>query len=307
MLGIDLPYSKDHFIRYRQPPNHQPKMTICIAAICRGDNVEEPKILFCNDSLVSAGIQYEGSLKYDYLTHRAVCLYSTNDGDLTEILIYKIKENIRTVLKERKISELNVIEIVEIVSKACIDFRNERIQNDIGYKYDIILSKIHENTDTIAKNMQKDLESYAYPLDVDFLIAGFDRDKDPHIFTVNQNGLIKKHDDSGFMVIGSGAMLAFSELTKYGYNGFETITEAILDVYFAKKSSERMVGVGKNTYYSILHYSDNVRVEHLNQNLDLIRMLDGEFDKLGKTEQKLRMVAIRKIEESKVLEPKTKP
>jgi len=281
-------------------------MTICIAAICRGDNIEDPKILFCNDSLVSAGIQYEGSLKYDYLTHRAVCLFSTNDGDLTEILLYKIKENVRADLKEKKIVALNVIEIVQIVSKTCLDFRNERIQNDIGYKYDIILSKIHENTDTIAKNMQNDLESYNYPLEVDFLITGYDLDKQPHIFTVNQNGLIKKHDDSGFMVIGSGGMLAFSELTKYGFNGFQSLTEAIMDVYFAKKASERMVGVGKNTYYSILHYSDTVTVDHLNQNMDLMRMLDEEFEKLGKTELENRMAAIANIDNSKVLEPKTK-
>jgi len=201
---------------------------------------------------------------------------------------------------------LNVIEIVQIVSKTCLDFRNERIQNDIGYKYDIILSKIHENTDTIAKNMQNDLESYNYPLEVDFLITGYDLDKQPHIFTVNQNGLIKKHDDSGFMVIGSGGMLAFSELTKYGFNGFQSLTEAIMDVYFAKKASERMVWVGKNTYYSILHYSDTVTVDHLNQNMDLMRMLDEEFEKLGKTELENRMTAIANIDNSKVLEPKTK-
>jgi hypothetical protein len=80
-----------------------------------------------------------------------------------------------------------------------------------------------------------------------FLVAGFDRSGDGHIFTVEDPGTCTNYDSLGFWAIGSGQSQAlssifFSEVTR------DPSFEALLyDLCAAKFMAESAEGVGKST------------------------------------------------------------
>jgi hypothetical protein len=104
----------------------------------------------------------------------------------------------------------------------------------------------------------KAVEEYMYP-QFEFLVAGIELPNAAYIYTVNQNGDVRpQHDSNGFATVGAGGSMAFLELTKYTYAREVPMVEALPRVYFAKKASERVQGVGRWTDLWLLYFAQDL-------------------------------------------------
>jgi 20S proteasome alpha/beta subunit len=88
-----------------------------------------------------------------------------------------------------------------------------------------------------------------------FLLAGFDENKAPHLFTIAGSDGIRYCDGQSFCSIGSGQHLAESFLCSYPYRRGLTMEEAIYSVLVAKFTAERADGVGRDTFATVLRPS----------------------------------------------------
>jgi hypothetical protein len=271
---------KDQFIRYRNnKPTRLKPVTICIAGIC--NTLVNPTILFCADRLVSAGIQFEGgSSKIIQVTQNCVVMESSNDSPASEMVL----ESLRVQLKQDQ--AYTVKQISEMLAKECIEQRRSKLEENVVYRYNLAVNNLKADANVILRDVVNELRVYPYPL-FEFIVCGLDNPKEPHIFTVDQDGNIKSWDFLGFATIGSGSELAFSEMTKWLYSDQQPLSLAIPRIYFAKKASERAQGVGKITDYGFLTFIKNPKSDEFIPNAyfistdqQMIKQLDESYNSI---------------------------
>lgn len=264
-------------------------VTVCIAAIC--DVVEKfyPKIVLCADRLVTAGIQFEGGeSKVKKITNCCYAMHSSNDSLASDLILEKVKARVEGSKKTRKVAE-----IIELLKEECLNHKKEYIERDILFKYNLVSGKLGTDQEPIVKEAVEEVEAYEYPLECEFIIAGFDSPREPHIFRVDQDGNYSLDDSLGFTTIGSGGGLVFLELTKHGYSRTFGMTVTLPRVYIAKKISERAEGVGRYTDIGVLYYHDPTRMEN-EPSADKIKPTYANFShpdflkKLDKTHQAIQ-------------------
>lgn len=262
-------------------------MTICIAAIC--DRSTDPKILFCADRLISAGIQFEsGSSKVIRITDYCYVLHASDDSLFSERVLKKVRE--RVSISE---NQLTIKQIVDIFCEECIALKQAKIEKDIISKYNFAVEKVKADPNRIVDNIMDDIEYYQYPA-FEFIIAGMDSPEEPHIYKVIQEGDWTCWDSLGFVTIGSGQNLAFPEMTKWYYSTSQPMTVAISRIYFAKKVAERVQGVGRSTDLGcICHREDTttkemkVKFYDISADVGFMERLNKAFDKLTNNEAEI--------------------
>lgn len=234
-------------------------MTICIAAICEASS-KEPKIVICADRLVSAGIQFEhANPKIKVITSDCWVLTSSQDS----LKSYEIIKNVRNKAEvELTSTPVTMMNIVELFKKECVAVYKEEVEREVLLKYGLTLDSFHDKSKNLSpKLIEKITEelsrhSQLFPLDfgMSFLIVGFD--PEPHMYIVDERGKHELQDFLSFSVIGSGKDLAFSELTKYNIHSNLPFIETMVRVYDAKRISERVPGIGRDTDLLILFPKD---------------------------------------------------
>jgi ATP-dependent protease HslVU (ClpYQ) peptidase subunit len=95
-------------------------------------------------------------------------------------------------------------------------------------------------------------ELSAVELKCDFLCAGFDTEKKPHIFSIGEYGHVHYYDKPGFWAIGSGEHGALSALYSFPYDVRNDIATCMCHVLTAKFVAETAYGVGKKSFSVIL-------------------------------------------------------
>ena len=228
-------------------------MTVCIAAICQiGQGAQ---IVFCSDRLVtnSDGLTFEQERpKIVVLTENCLIM---NAGSAME------SDNIIQTAFERIKKELtgnypSILDIAKIVGEEHKKKREECAQNDIlkprGLTYETYYSNIRLLPDWMSYAIDRQL--YEYDLKVEFLIFGFDvieqnneQGISPHLYQISREGDYSKLDDVGFGTIGIGSMMALPAMTGEKYHTTISISEALVKVFWARKSAERVVSVGNET------------------------------------------------------------
>ena len=105
---------------------------------------------------------------------------------------------------------------------------------------------------------------------------------------MDSNGEYRSHDFIGFATVGSGSRMAFPEMSKYLYSPSLTMNEVLARVYNAKKSVERVQGVGQFTDLFVLHVIINQKQERTIQlwvpPKDVQNILEGGRDEIQKKE-----------------------
>ncbi len=237
-------------------------MTVCIAALCdvggmpsiEGSPVP-PKIVFCADRLISAGIQYEGGEpKVKKITEYCYIMQSSNDSLVSDLILENVKEKVNETKEIKKIKD-----IVEILRQECIAHKKERIENDILFKYNLSSEKFGTIPDSIHEQAIDEVGGYQYPLTFEFIVFGLEPSREVHIFTINQDAEYSLDDSRGFSVIGSGGALAFLEMTKHYYSRNFSAVIAIPRVYLAKRISERAEGVGRATDLGLIYFGGDTK------------------------------------------------
>jgi hypothetical protein len=255
-------------------------MTICIAAIC--DHGTDSKILFCADRLISAGIQFEsGSSKIIKITDYCYTLHASDDSLFSERVLNKAKERIAIANPP-----LTIKQIVDIFCEECITLKRSKQEKDIISKYNFVVGNVKADPNQIVADIMDDIDYYQYPT-FEFIIAGMDSPTEPHIYKVIQEGDWACWDSLGFVTTGAGQNLAFTEMTKWYYSTAQSMTFAIPRIYFAKKVSERVQGVGRSTDLSFMCYREDAqtnemkaKVYDISADLGFMEKLDKSFDKL---------------------------
>jgi hypothetical protein len=87
-------------------------------------------------------------------------------------------------------------------------------------------------------------------VDWQFLAFGFDSDKTPHLFTVEEPGIDSVYDKPGFCAVGSGRYAADTLLFYLEQNPKCSLHHTLINVLFAKFMAEK-AGAGTNTYIFI--------------------------------------------------------
>lgn len=259
-------------------------MTICIAAIC--ESGIEPKILLCADRLVSAGLQFEkGTSKIQRINHNCFALHASADSLLSE----KILDRVKTATNAEN-AQFTVKEIADMFAEECIKLKREKQEKDVISKYNFVAEKAKIDPNQMIDDIMDELDYYPYPV-FEFIIAGFDAPDEPHLFKVNQDGDPTCYDSLGFATTGDGQNLAFPEMTKWYYTTEQSMSLAIPRIYFAKRTSERIQGVGRSTDLAFTVFREDsetkeltVKFYDISVDIGFIEKLDKSFDQFNTSE-----------------------
>lgn len=76
------------------------------------------------------------------------------------------------------------------------------------------------------------------------LVCGFDKSRDPHVFSVDSAGDYSDHDLTGFHAIGIGSEAAIARLLNWSADRRDRLDEALYQAFDAKAHAEIIQGVG---------------------------------------------------------------
>jgi hypothetical protein len=245
-MGIQLPKPS--------PADWGVGMTCCIAAMCD----EGKKIVTVSDHMLTMGdFSADGlALKNDLLHRNWFALWSDDASYVTAIL-----DLVRKQLDRDK--EHDWLE----VATAFVNARNAILSFEINSQ---VLSRHNYSdrtfyggggraalTPTVFNSLQREVCNVK--LDVEFLVGGFDKEGDGHIFTFDNNGATKSCDQAGFWSIGSGSYSANSTIFFAAKrNGFNQNSDLRLCLYVASSAkfmAESADGVGIKTFVTVQEFN----------------------------------------------------
>lgn len=227
-------------------------MTICIAAIC--DHSTSPRIVFCADRLVtdSNGLTYEqGMPKIIQLAKNCIIMMAGRGAESDQI-IQKSLDKLREKDKENEFPKIS--EIVEIIKIEHQKLRNDCVNNEILKPRGLELGRFYTNIKNFPDwlGIMLDNQISSYDFSVNFLVLGFDIEEEnsfifPRLYKIESIGEEKLLNSIGFGIIGIGDSMSLPEITRETYSPKLPLSEALVRVYWAKKSAERIVSVGDVT------------------------------------------------------------
>ncbi len=140
----------------------------------------------------------------------------------------------------------------------------------LGYKSveEFRKSGLSELGDNIFGDVINELSKFE--LGINFIVFGHDENKHPHIFSLENPGVLVNHDLERFSVIGSGTYMARASLSRQHLP--TSLNSVLYRVLGAKFSSETASGVGKGT--SVIITDSNGEVSYLSKEVvDSVRAI----------------------------------
>lgn len=223
-------------------------MTIAIAAL---SNYEE-EIVLVNDAKVALGSTSadKAVMKNEPLIGRYAVLIAGNDVARAQPVI----ERTRAHFPKLNIA-LSPTEISEALFEECVKERNKVAEASVLRRHGFTWEQFTTQgknlcTDAVYYDIQAELGRV--DLSLDFIIAGFDEKKRPHIRATNWNTPPEDYTTLGFYAIGSGAPAAISSLAHaveyLGFQRWSDTGEVLYHVLAAKFMAEAAQDVGKATW-----------------------------------------------------------
>lgn len=227
-------------------------MTICIATIAEAQN-GLPRIVFAADRELTYsgnGLTFEqGQPKADII-HASCFVMFAGDISLADIVVKRVKKVINN-------QYCTVQEAAELFRKELLAVREELVDIAIFKPRGLTLKSFYEHVSKYPEwfVIEIDDEVNDFQIEgVEFLVFGIDLAKnfqgqdvgEPHIYQIS-NTLFQCLDRVGFGIIGSGIVQSLPEITKEPYSPTNSVADAVVRTFWAKKSAERIAGVGKNT------------------------------------------------------------
>lgn len=226
-------------------------MTICIVAICESNT--NPKIVFCADRLVTDanGLTYEqGQPKIIGLSENCLVMMAGKGAESDQIIKATLEK-----IREKYVDEPcpDIKGIVSILKKEHQQLREDCVSDEILKPRGLTLKEFYANIKNFPDwlGIMLDTQISNYDFGVNFLVFGFDIKENkyvfPRIYMLNEQGEEKLVNSVGFGIIGIGDSMSLPEITKETFNPKFPLSEALVRVYWAKKSAERVVSVGRET------------------------------------------------------------
>ena len=135
--------------------------------------------------------------------------------------------------------------------KAYQDHLSEMASDQILSRFQMDMKEFkEEGTKRFTPEMYNSLcqEIRTVKLDCEFLIFGFDKRKQPRLFTITPPGVMALYDKPGFWAIGSGSFAALSVLFSLGQTVDNPFEETLFNVLMAKFMAETPGRVGEHTH-----------------------------------------------------------
>jgi len=228
-------------------------MTVCVAAIC--DNLHS--IVTASDMLLSNdSFSAELAVKTVQISPDWLVFFAANDISPCW-----------PILREATGRCANRENTIEQIQTSCKEaYQNQlqsRITDEVLGRYGFDLESFKQNgLKQLGRDVFNDLcrQIDGIYFDCEFLVCGFDKDRNPHIFTVSNPGVAVEHSTPGFWAIGSGATSALSTLFFHRFIPGIQLARGIYHVCEAKFMAESALGVGSRTSVLIIHNSGDLEL-----------------------------------------------
>jgi len=219
-------------------------MTVCIAAIC--DDNDEEKIVLCSDRRVGSALgSSDTMMKERSLRHGWKCLTSGTENDINALFrLYDVKFRDEKNLTYAKIDETIKSALFERKVQLAEEYIRARFA--ISYEEFIKAGKNQLPADLFHDGIQK---IAALDLKAEFILAGFINRSAEIYFT---ESTARANPVTSFAVVGEGEYVASSVLLRRAQNAWDSLECTLYNVYEAKKYSEAVGSVGRNTFLTVL-------------------------------------------------------
>jgi len=221
-------------------------MTVCIAGITSGDTIVAMADMMVSTTYFSSDNM---ALKFHDLHADWKVIFAGNDVGR----VLPLMEQAAIALSKK--DSCSLVEAEEAMRQA---FQKQLIQKQT----DLVLARYGLRMEDFLKDGlsyfgESLFTSIKYQLDqimldCSFLVYGYDVNRHPHIFTVEDPGIVCNHDLYGFWAIGSGANRALSSLFFRNYNLVKKEWMAIYLIAEAKFMAEGG-SVGEDTLMMVMH------------------------------------------------------
>lgn len=244
-------------IRFNRRLHFKKPVTICIATICE-QNTGMPRIVFASDRLVTDqdGYTFElGVPKLKLLANHCI-LMEAGDSFRGDLILEKWKEKVNNVDTANKMRHSEIIKILQLCYREIFD---ESLENEIFTPRGLTRQEFYEKFSTFPEwySLMTDFKVESFDFGVTFITTGIDIDYEQNLtmgrltrFT--NRGQPEILDSLGFAMAGIGQKMSFPELTRNRYSPNDTLSEALVRTYWAKRSAERMIGVGTKTDFGMM-------------------------------------------------------
>jgi hypothetical protein len=241
-------------LRKRIPPHPKKRkpMTVCLAAICNhGTSI----VAACDRMLTAGDINFEVPglsserrfaplLKTLPIDDLAIAMTAGDAGFQADALTQiwpKIKE-LKTAGKTPSIRDMAYM-YVDFCAEAKRRIGEDQYLKPLGLTTASFIANQKAMTDSVVKTIATQIVNLEVGDPIIF--AGIDA-TGAHIFKADGNGVLCC-DSIGFAAIGSGARHAESQFMIGEHTRFDSMEDAVLQAYIAKKRSEIAPGVGELT------------------------------------------------------------
>ena len=262
-------------------------MTICIAAIAK-DGKDECVVL-STDHMVSLGedIQFEHNIKkYKKINKTTIALLSGQFLMFDDLI---------------KLSDENLCysNIAEEILQNFKNIRKGKIKDEIldraQIDRDFLLARLSEQeTSQIIGALFKQI--YEYCLNTTIILAGFEGNR-AVISEISEDG-IEHCRDMFFTTIGIGNIEAHNTLLYQKHNIIDPVKKTIYNVFKAKKHTEHLPGIGKDTEILILKKDGLTEFTDL-KILEEIFVKENDFGKCHPDLDKIKIGGLQVVSDDK--------
>src|ERR1700728_2840205 len=161
--------------------------------------------------------------------------------------------------------------------------RRMHAQDEVLSPFGVTFEQFRSDGPRIFGDSYREVASELAQIDLgcQFLLAGFDRDGDGHILTIENPGVIRNHDPVGFWAIGSGANSALGILFSHSMRGDLPLARVLYHICEAKFMAESALGVRKHTTVRVLTHDSN-QWDHTELNKASIESIRTVWEREGK-------------------------
>jgi len=264
-------------------------MTVCIAAMARDH------IVAVSDTMIAGGtISTDGNTnKQESIAPNWLAMFSGNDISPALPITHRVME----CLKERSCN-LGVVRscLKSAFKQQLSELAADRVLSQFGLDMATFLESGKDMFDEGTFGaLCAELRAVVFD-DLQFLVYGFDDDKQPHIFNVHRAGEDTVLNNPGFGAIGSGSYAADTILYYLNQSRKCSLEESIANVCAAKFVAERAQGVGTATSLFVKRHG-SIGFEY---KTNLVERLRKEWENAGAPRTTERAVGIVKEAEIQI-------
>jgi hypothetical protein len=235
-------------------------VTICIAG-----SIERKTIITVSDLKISLG-DFASDLaaeKMDFIHPHWTAMVSGDDITIAVPMWRRMREKLGYIEGQKtEVGEKNVSEVVGACVSAYREHRREIISAMFYAPHGLSEGQfLSEGKKLLGLSLFTEVWNKVdqFKLGCSFLVSGFDKDKQAHIFEVDDPGIYKDYGTIGFWAIGSGQNEALSSIffTLANISHFPQSQEGMLyDLCAAKFMAESNPYVGKATNLVVRRFGE---------------------------------------------------